>query len=545
MKSSENVSYDQLQERINLLKNRKLPLQEKIELYNYYTRGSMYSKLPDIKPLKTSALWINPDVANSKFYEDKMCVPKCDTAPETIASDGVAAFTSAFLPEGIRSIEVNYFDSKYKNYMRLSDAQKTAINNLSGLLTKKLQYSLERQDYDFQAQIFKAIGYYIEYGFCAVKITEDGIVNYDPTLTFYSSPINRKEEYNILLLGEETNNYEIEKKYPSTYKRNKPRKKYTKLFRDGSLGIQNIIYSFFERQQNDMWLEVVYEDNSQQVLDVIEHNVTCPVFVASQEHKVLDYGLGDGITALSPIIGLNYMNKAIRTASMLMTNPPLIIEEKAQLKMQKQDGTVQQGLDVRPEGITFINSLDGSSSQGSVFPAVDPKTVDIGAFQNIYLQFRAEIEKAFSADLFSAMPANEKTATEVNTRTAQAYHKFNGKANNFYRNVLIPIVRFYANLLIKIEVDKKQSGFGAEVWENLQPVIGKDYEDINSFLASFTVELISFEKQMNKDRDIANSMQYMQIMSAIAQSGVEFDAKDKLNNIIKIILDRLEITAGV
>lgn len=521
----------------------KYPLTLKIELYNYYTRSCVYY------PLDSYLSW---DVKNStcyQSYKDKIdvnnhFVTKVDSNPDSIAADGVGAFSSALLPRGINSIEINYFDSKYRNYLSLTEEAKSVLTKMSGIMTKRLQYVLENQDYDFQASIFQSIGNYIEYGFSAIRYSPKGLVVYEPRLTWFQQQIGRKDKYSKILLGEVTTLGQLKLEYLGI------------AIDDNCNGRElATIFYYYYLKSDGRWVRVTYYErevystcsfNPVNVLNIEEMD-KCDVYIANQDQKYLGYGNGDGVRALSSILGMNYLNSAIRRGTELMTDPPIVMDSKIKISHKDADGRYVEGADMRAGAKNIAGGSIGTNPLEFFRSFLDGNPMRISDFQGTYMQFRAELEKAFSTDLLNSQPMVEETATAVNTRTAQAFHKIMGKANNYYRSIFIPIIRKYTNEIIKDELAKKEGAINiylADIAEQ-SPAVFDEFNEENrkeKFMLRYNIDILSFEKQMMKEETRQKLVMNAQILASMGEGIAE---NDKVKGIIDHMMEELELLSGV
>jgi len=521
----------------------KQQLNLKIELYNYYTRSCVYY------PLES---YLSNDVRNSRYYtgyrnkidKQNYFVTKVDSNPDSIAADGVGAFSSALLPRGISSIEINYFDSKYRNYLSLTDEAKSVLTKMSGIMTKRLQYFLENQDYDFQASIFQSIGNYIEYGFSAIRYSTKGLVVYEPRLTWFQQQIGRKDKYSKILVGEITTIGQLKLEYLGICNDNAENKKIA------------TVYYYYYLKPDKTWTKITYYEEGayetctfsiNNIINVEEGIVKCDIYIANQDQKYLGYGNGDGVRALSSIIGMNYLNSAIRRGTELMTDPPMIMDSKFKVSHKDEDGRYVEGADMRAGAKNIVGGSIGTNPLEFFRSFLDGNPMRISDFQGAYMQFRAELEKAFSTDLLNSQPMVEETATAVNTRTAQAFHKIMGKANNYYRSIFIPVIRNYANEIIKDEL-KKPEGVINSYLKMIMLQSPAAFDEFNEerrkekFMARYNIDVLSFEKQMMKEETRQKLVMNAQILASMGEGIAE---NDKVKGIIDHMMEELELLSGV
>lgn len=554
--------YNELRPRIDALKNKKEGLTDKIKMYNYYTRGTVGGKIPVTQQPLNRTYFKNPYRPQKKVKQLDVYPVKCDTSAESITSDGTSAFVSACLPFGVESIEVEFFDAKYKNYRRLTNAQKNMIADIGGIITKNIQYFLKKPEYYFTTRICTAITHYIEYGFAVVKTeTSDTvplkIINFDPELSFFDFEIGADNETpTFFLLGENTNNDEIKRQYPSFKGKGGDRKE--------DLGKENTIWYYYYREKDGRWTYFVYDDNNNETLDF---KTKCPhpnIFVANRSNKSGCYGIGDGISALSAIITINETSEGIRRAISIITNPPIIVDERAHTSHVTHSGEVRDGFDATPGATTNVRPpTESTQAKDSIALAFGGNPIEVAPLYQIMEGAKAELRQAFSADLFSngINPSTEQTATEINTRTSQALHRFKGKANNFYDGLLIPLIKdtvlaqiFFqfkgvgGSLLRRsdLEVDEIK---GEKMGEIAQMLIDSNLFEadlIAEIPSKHTIKILSFGDQLSKDRDIANGLQQLQILSGLKQNHQgDPEIEADILKLAKSILEELNKSTGV
>ena len=542
------TKYDDFKPRIQALESVRTGVTSRIKMYKYYTRGLVGDKIPAVTQTKlkgSSLLWgFDRSLFAPKDVDELDIYPiKCDTSAESITADGTSAFVSACLPEGINSIEVEFFDAKYKNYLRLNPAQRNMIADIGGIVTKNIQYVLKKPEYYFVSKIQSAIANYIEFGFTVVKLDSTdknplSIINFDPELTYFDFEVGGNNETpTVFLLGERANDEEIKRKYP------KFEGKGSKT--GDEISNENIVWYYYYCDSDGSWTYFVYDDTYKETLDF---KTKCPppkLYLANRETKSGCYGVGDGIAALSSIITINETSEGIRRAVKIITNPPIILDERAHSSYITETGEVRDGVDVKPGATTSVRpATESTAAKDSIALAFGGNPIEVAPLYQIMEGAKAELKQAFSADLFSnnVNPSTEQTATEINTRTSQALHRFKGKANNFYSGLLIPLLKETVVAQIAVQFDEKDG----PLTEKLVKSQLFTEELMREIPGKYTIKILSFGDQLSKDRDIANSLQQLQILMGLQQTQqADAEVKEGISKASKTILEDLNKSAGV
>lgn len=492
-----------------------------ITIFNYYVKASPYCPIPNDFPVipKTSL---------------KKLVQKQDTAASFISTRAINAYISALMPIGIQSITISF-----EKLLLRSGESKTAsiyknIKELETLYTDFTQNHLSDEKVRFTTAINGCMADYINYGNAILRTS---INVKEKTQRFKHIPFTNAQFLesdigNVLHYTEERLVFDLYSSYPK-YKEiqisNKIQDKISTIFLPKTM-IDNVMdlstYQGFDN--NSLYIEVVYHDQTKSILDVVSHKDYHPFFIAKMHETggAGQYGTGDGLLSIGAIIDNEYSAFLIDEVRKQQVAPPLKISANAIITSSGLDfnlPTLQGGT------ITRVERDAGSNGQLDPDPLIEPMIEAMRSWQ-LFLESKAlatkGIQDGYHFDLFTMdAEKSERTAFEVNERKLSSSRQYRSKNAPFDDYLYKPAIRQSTNFLIdtgqiprktiKEEIAKAIENGGKK------SITVKDLED-------FVVKTFTFETQQIKDIKISNAERYLNIVAGVQQAELAEDEKAKI-----------------
>jgi hypothetical protein len=261
-------------------------------------------------------------------------------------------------------------------------------------------------------------------------------------------------------------------------------------------------------------------------------------FIATIGTDCNNYGIGDGLLALGPIMMSNFAVSLQYLSMMQAQNPPYMTGAGVHIQDPKGES---DAVSAEPGAINQISP--GSTSIGSapLDTLIQPITVphnNLALYSQVHQEEYLNIERSYKSSLLSmeAQQANE-TATAAAARISQSLRNFKSRAANYYQRLLFPtltevlvsqyreqmegaqmqILALLYQLGIKVRLNYSKP---MPNWAKDNPEIvageGELGVDVQSLLPSIDIE--SYSDEAERQMKILELQQEMQVRGMLAQS---------------------------